>query len=172
MPDTEDLGRFNALAAQEAERELLACCASRRWAREIAGGRPYGDLAALREAGVAAVRRLEWPDVAEALAAHPRIGATVTGRDRESSWSRGEQAGVAGADETVREALREGNRAYEERFGHVFLICASGRDAATLLAALRDRLGNDADTERAVVRGELAEITGLRLGRLFGKEAR
>jgi 2-oxo-4-hydroxy-4-carboxy-5-ureidoimidazoline decarboxylase len=62
----------------------------------------------------------------------------------------------------------EGNRAYEERFGHVFLICATGLSAAEMLAALRERLGNDVEAERAAVRAELAKIVDLRLARLAG----
>jgi len=156
--------RFNALPGAEAEAELLTCCASRRWAAAVAAGRPYGSVADLFAAAGQAVRELEWPDVQEALAAHPRIGDRPRGADRESAWSRGEQSGVADAD---RAALAAGNVAYEERFGHVFLICASGRDAAEMLAELRERLRNDPGTERSVVHAELVKITELRLRKLF-----
>lgn len=166
-----DLGWFNGLPADRAEAELLSCCASRRWAREVASGRPYRDPAALRDAAAAAVAGLGWADVEEALGAHPRIGAKVAGGDREAGWSRGEQSGVDDAAAELRAALAEGNRAYEERFGHVFLICATGRGAAEMLDALRGRLGNDAAAERAVVRGELAKITELRLARLLTEGA-
>ncbi|RFS85037.1 2-oxo-4-hydroxy-4-carboxy-5-ureidoimidazoline decarboxylase [Actinomadura spongiicola] len=139
--------------------DLAACCASRRWVAALAG-RPYRDLDELRAAGAAALDGLDWPDVVEALAAHPRIG------DRVDGWSRAEQSGMDGTAPDVRAALVEGNRAYEERFGHVFLICASGRSAADMLGDLRDRLDNDPVAERAVVRGELAKIVELRLARL------
>ncbi len=156
--------RFNALPRADAEAELLDCCASRRWAAAVADGRPYGSADDLFAAAGEAARALEWPDVEEALNAHPRIGDRPAGSGRDSAWSRGEQSGVGEDD---RAALAEGNRAYEERFGHVFLICASGRGSAEMLAELRTRLTNDSVTERAVVHGELVKITELRLRKLF-----
>ncbi|XRQ04145.1 2-oxo-4-hydroxy-4-carboxy-5-ureidoimidazoline decarboxylase [Actinomadura welshii] len=153
------------------EAELAACCASRRWLAAVAAA-PRGDLAALRETSRRVLRELEWADVEEALAAHPRIGERAEGRTREAGWSREEQSGVAGAEADLRAALVEGNRAYEQRFGHVFLIRASGRSALEMLRELRERLGNDAETERRVVRAELAEIVDLRLARLAaGRDA-
>jgi 2-oxo-4-hydroxy-4-carboxy-5-ureidoimidazoline decarboxylase len=155
--------RLNALSRADAEAELLTCCASRRWAAAVADGRPYDSTAELLAAGTEAVRELDWPDVEEALAAHPRIGDRPRGRSRESGWSRDEQSGVGDAD---RAAFADGNAAYEERFGHVFLICASGRSAGEMLAELRERLANEPRAERRVVQGELAKIAGLRLRKL------
>lgn len=160
------LADFNRLPAAEAEQRLRACCAATAWAREVAAGRPYPDRSALLAAADAAMSRLSWDDVAEAVAAHPRIGDQVTGAGPESAWSRREQAGVAHADPDTRAALAQANRAYERRFGHTFLIFASGRGDTELLAAARQRLGNDEPTERAVVRSELGKITRLRLERL------
>ncbi|HKQ03225.1 MAG TPA: 2-oxo-4-hydroxy-4-carboxy-5-ureidoimidazoline decarboxylase, partial [Actinomycetes bacterium] len=85
----------------------------------------------------------------------------------EAAWSRQEQAGAGNAGAELQAALDEGNRAYEDRFGHVFLISASGRSAEELLAALRERLGNDPDTEWRVVAEELVAINRLRLRRLL-----
>jgi 2-oxo-4-hydroxy-4-carboxy-5-ureidoimidazoline decarboxylase len=104
---------------------------------------------------------LAWRDVEQALSAHPRIGERAAGAGREAAWSRQEQADAG----DIPEALREGNVAYERRFGHVFLICATGRTAAEMLAALHERLGNDAETERQTVRRELAAIVRLRLAK-------
>jgi 2-oxo-4-hydroxy-4-carboxy-5-ureidoimidazoline decarboxylase len=162
--EREGAVRFNALPRAKAEAELLTCCASRRWAAAVAVGRPYGSAEDLFAAAGKAVRDLEWPDVEEALGAHPRIGDRPEGDSRESAWSRGEQSGVGEAD---RAAFAEGNAAYEERFGHVFLICASGRSAGEMLAELRERMANDPATERGVVHGELVKITELRLRKLF-----
>jgi 2-oxo-4-hydroxy-4-carboxy-5-ureidoimidazoline decarboxylase len=162
------LAGFNALPAVEAEAELRSCCASAAWARQVAAGRPYPDLAALCEAAEAALAGLGWPDITEALAAHPRIGDRVSGEGREAGWSRREQAGVSGADPATHAALAEANRAYERRFGHVFLVFASGRTDTELLAAARERLGNPPEAEREVVRGELGKIARLRLERLLG----
>ncbi|MEU4698300.1 2-oxo-4-hydroxy-4-carboxy-5-ureidoimidazoline decarboxylase [Nonomuraea dietziae] len=154
---------LNALSPEEAEKELLACCASRAFAREVAAGRPYAGQAELGAAAEAAVRALAWPDVEEALAAHPRIGERAAGAGRESEWSRQEQSGV---EDHVRAELAEGNRLYEQRFGHVYLICAAGLSGEEMLARLKERLDHDEATERAVVRDELAKITKLRLARI------
>jgi len=158
------LADFNALPAADAERELLACCAAPTWARAVAGGRPYQDRMALHAAGDTAARTLTWADVVLALSAHPRIGERPVGEGREAAWSRREQAG---ADEpSVALALVEANREYEERFGHVFLIFATGKSAPEMLAAARARLAHDDETERPVVREELRKIALLRLERL------
>ncbi|RCG28332.1 2-oxo-4-hydroxy-4-carboxy-5-ureidoimidazoline decarboxylase [Sphaerisporangium album] len=163
----QGLAGFNALSPPEAERELLACCASRAFARGVAAGRPYDDETALTAAAVEAVRALAWQDVQEALDAHPRIGERASGPARESSWSRQEQSGTAGADRKVLAALAAGNARYEERFGHVYLVCATGLTAEEMLDRLEGRLGNDETAERAVVREELAAITRLRVARLL-----
>ena len=170
------LAGFNALSADEAEAELLTCCASRSFAREVAALRPYHDLDRLTGVAEAAVRGLEWSGVREALAAHPRIGEPSGGATdaagaghsgRESAWSRQEQSGMGAAGREVLDLLAEGNRAYEERFGHVYLVCATGLSAEEMLARLRERLGNDEETERDVVRAELGKITRLRLAKLL-----
>ncbi|MFC4119461.1 2-oxo-4-hydroxy-4-carboxy-5-ureidoimidazoline decarboxylase [Nonomuraea zeae] len=165
MPDTlSALRALNARSPAAAEAELLTCCASRAFARKVAALRPYESVARLVESAEAVVRELAWPDVLEALSAHPRIGERAGGAGREASWSRQEQSGV---EEDARAELAAGNRAYEDRFGHVYLICATGLSGAQMLARLRERLGNDEETERAAVRGELAAITRLRLGKLM-----
>lgn len=159
---------FNALPDEDAERALLACCAAPAWARALAGGRPYADLAAVTGASDTAIAGLDWPQVELALAAHPRIGERPAGGGQEAVWSRAEQSGVDSADAATRAALAEANRAYEDRFGHVYLVFATGRTDVELLAAARRRLAHDQDTERSVVRRELAAIAKLRLERLLG----
>ncbi|HEU4422337.1 MAG TPA: 2-oxo-4-hydroxy-4-carboxy-5-ureidoimidazoline decarboxylase [Pilimelia sp.] len=163
------LARWNAVPRDEAVRELLPCCASTVWASRVAGGRPYPDVGAVVVAGAAAVADLPWTEVGQALAAHPRIGERPAGDHREAGWSRREQAGAAGAAEPTAAALAAANSAYEQRFGHVFLIFATGRTAEQMLAEARSRLGNDEATERRVVRDELSKITRLRLERLFAE---
>ncbi|WP_431910137.1 2-oxo-4-hydroxy-4-carboxy-5-ureidoimidazoline decarboxylase [Micromonospora carbonacea] len=163
--------KFNALAAQRAQDDLLACCAVPRWAREVAAGRPYPDLAALLAAAHTASARLTWPEVTQALAAHPRIGQRPTGQRREDGWSRGEQSGLDAASDGTRAAIAGANEEYERRFGHLFLVCAAGRTDAELLAAARARLAHDEATEREVVRGELAKIAALRIRKLLDEPA-
>jgi 2-oxo-4-hydroxy-4-carboxy-5-ureidoimidazoline decarboxylase len=162
MSDYSTLDGLNSAEPAAAEHDLLACCASRRWADEVLVRRPYHDLASLRSVSALVLRELDWADVEEALAAHPRIGDRATGSSREAGWSRDEQAGATAGDELTR-----GNLAYEERFGHVFLICASGLTGEEMLGALQTRLGNDPSTERDVVREELRKIVDLRLGKAF-----
>ena len=157
------LDRFNQLSDEEAAGELLAVCHSRRWAKEVAAGRPYADLAALQRAADEVWLGLAPEDWQEAFAAHPRIGQ---GGGASAGWSRQEQAGV-GDNDDVRQRLARGNAEYEERFGHVFLISAAGRSADEILAALTDRLGNDRDTELRVAAEEHRRITRLRLERLM-----
>ena len=146
---------------------LRPSCASTRWIERMVSGRPHGSLPALVAGSDAAIAALGWPDIEQALAAHPRIGARGAGRDREAAWSRQEQSGTRDAGPDVQAGLRAGNAAYEERFGHVFLICATGMSAASMLAALQARLGHDPATEREVVRDELVKIVRLRLARTF-----
>jgi 2-oxo-4-hydroxy-4-carboxy-5-ureidoimidazoline decarboxylase len=148
------LAWFNAAPAQEAVAAMLACCASRRFAAAMAAARPYSSQAAALAAVETVFESLTWPDVLEAMAGHPRIGARVSGR------SAAEQSGVA---DDSRAALQAGNAAYEERFGHVFLICATGLSGAQMLAALGQRLKNDEAAERVVAAAELRKITVLRV---------
>jgi 2-oxo-4-hydroxy-4-carboxy-5-ureidoimidazoline decarboxylase len=165
-----ELPAFNALPADRAEEALLAVCAAPSWAAQVAAARPYASKEKLQSEASAAYDRLTWDDVAEALAAHPRIGQrlgqSAAGETREAAWSRREQSGVQGAAEDVQAELAEANRAYEERFGYLFLIFASGKSAPEILAAARERLGHDDATEQAVVREELRKIVALRLERL------
>jgi 2-oxo-4-hydroxy-4-carboxy-5-ureidoimidazoline decarboxylase len=152
----------NALPAGRLEADLRACCAAPAWGAAILAERPFAGRAALLAVADAAARELSWADVLIALSAHPRIGERPPGDTREAAWSRREQS-AAGAGE----ALVEANRAYEERFGHVFLIFASGRSQEEILAAARERLDNDEETERAVVKDELRKIALLRLERVL-----
>ncbi len=163
-PAAATLSSFNAAPAQEAEREVLACCAARAFAKAIADGRPYRDPAVLLAAVDTAFDTLTWDDIAESMNGHPRIGDPTA----LSEMSAAEQSGAADASDEARQGLAEGNLAYEKRFGHIFLICATGLSGQEMLARLRARLGNDQDAERTVVRAELLKITRLRMRKLLG----
>lgn len=154
------LASFNAAPSPEAVTAMLACCASRRFATAMAAGRPYASTDAAVAAVETVFESLTWPDVLEAMHAHPRIGARVSGQ------SAVEQSGVA--DES-RAALATGNAAYEERFGHVFLICATGLSGPEMLRALEQRLKNGEMSERWVTTGELRKITVLRVRRALAE---
>jgi 2-oxo-4-hydroxy-4-carboxy-5-ureidoimidazoline decarboxylase len=162
-PPGSTLAAFNAASSQAAERDVLACCHSRSFAKLIADGRPYRDAAELQAAVDAAFSALSWDDIVESMNAHPRIGERTPG----GGWSAAEQSGAASADDQVRRALAMSNVTYEQRFGHVFLICASGLSGQEMLTQLQARLGNDTETERAVVRQELLKITRLRMTKLL-----
>ena len=157
------IDEFNDEPADQAVQTLRACNAAPRFAAELVAGRPYRDAETLVARAEEVVRSLPWEDVAVALAAHPRIGDRVDGSSAEAQSSRKEQSSMADADDETRSALLEGNRAYEERFDHVFLIRASGRSPDEMLAELRRRLDNDEDAERAEVTEQLAQITGIRV---------
>ena len=157
------IDEFNDEPADQAVQTLRACNAAPRFAAEVVAGRPYRDAETLVARAEAVVRSLPWDDVAVALAAHPRIGDRVDGSSAEAQSSRKEQSSMSDADDETRNALVEGNRAYEERFDHVFLIRASGRSPDEMLAELRRRLDNDEDAERAEVTEQLAQITGIRV---------
>ncbi len=159
---------FNALPAGQLEDDLCACCAAPAWGRAIIAKRPFADRSRILAAADAAAADLTWDEVLIGLAAHPRIGERAAGDSAEAAWSRAEQSAAAGsADETTKTQLIEANRAYEERFGHVFLILASGRTQEEILAAARERLGNDEATERAIVSEQLRAIARLRLERVL-----
>ncbi|MFC4695066.1 2-oxo-4-hydroxy-4-carboxy-5-ureidoimidazoline decarboxylase [Geodermatophilus arenarius] len=160
------LDEFNSEPADAAVEQLRCCNAAPRFAAELVTGRPFPDADTLvRRAGEVA-RSLPWDEVQLALAAHPRIGDRVEGSSAEAAASRREQGSMGGADDDTRAAIVEGNRAYEERFGHVYLIRAAGRSPEEMLGELRRRLGNDADAERAEVVEQLAQITELRVREL------
>jgi 2-oxo-4-hydroxy-4-carboxy-5-ureidoimidazoline decarboxylase len=161
------LAALNAREAWQAASELAACCASSRWVASLTAGRPFRTVADLYSAAAVELAALDWPDVLEALAAHPRIGSPATGTEPEAAWSRMEQAGARVATVPVAEALAAANAAYEAKFGFVFLVRAAGRSAQDMLALAHERLDHDEVTEQPVVRAELAQIVRLRLDRML-----
>jgi len=152
---------INALSADAAAAALARCCASKQWVKRMLAGRPFASDQELFRASEREWWGLDRGDWLEAFAAHPRIGERTT-----DTWSSGEQGGLAPAGADLRHALREDNGSYERRFGHVYLVCATGRSAAELLTDLRERLTNEPDKELRVAAGEQAKITHLRLEKL------
>ena len=165
-----DLEELNRADRSELLATLLACCDVPSWAEAVVAGRPYADVDGLLATADLAARRMTPAEVAQALAAHPRIGERAQGAGTEAAWSRQEQSGVS-RDERTQSELAEANRAYEERFGRVFLICATGLSAEEVLAAARQRLGNDEATEEDVVADELRKIAVLRLRKVLEEPA-
>jgi len=159
---------LSSLPPARAEAAFLACCGSRVWAQRMTDGRPYADTAELLETADRVWWSLEPADWHEAFAAHPRIGERIgerkaTGDEQLRRWSEQEQAGAAAAESPILAELVEANRLYEERYGHIFIVCATGKGAREMLGLLRSRLHNDPSTELRIAAEEQRKITHLRL---------
>jgi 2-oxo-4-hydroxy-4-carboxy-5-ureidoimidazoline decarboxylase len=156
------LRAFNQLDADAAAALLRPCLDVDRWVSEIVSGRPYASTDDLLAAARAAANPLTGAELEAALAHHPRIGERARGASAEAGLSRSEQAGLR-LDGDVQVQLAEGNGAYEQRFGRVFLIRAAGRSSTEILHQLQTRLRNDPDTEDEVVADQLRQIALVRL---------
>ncbi len=164
------LSYLNAAGAGEAERQLLDCCGSRAWARAVAAGRPFASSDNLHAAAQRAFDELVAADWEEAFAAHPRIGERASSghqSERGERWSGLEQSSLQKAENALREALAAGNRRYEARFGRRYVVRASGRGAAELLALLEHRLTLDSASELRSAAAEQREITELRIDKML-----
>ncbi|QRY46348.1 2-oxo-4-hydroxy-4-carboxy-5-ureidoimidazoline decarboxylase [Mycolicibacterium boenickei] len=161
------LQRFNELSERRKMHLLFEVCSSTIWARRVVAGAPFRDAESLYDRADRVLAELPDAEIGAALDGHPRIGASVSAAHNPSSAQ--EQARVADADAPVKAELSAKNRSYEDKFGYVYLVCASGRSAEELLAILTDRLDNDAETERRVMRSELGKINRLRLERLLSQ---
>ncbi len=155
------------LTESELREGLTACLAVPRWVDDVVAAGPYGSLDELLEQARAAATPLSPEEIDQALSGHPRIGERAAGSGQAQSFSHAEQASSASDDEQLAAALAEGNRAYEERFGRIFLIRAAGRSRSEILAELRRRLELDPEAEQQQVGAELREIALLRIPQLF-----
>ncbi|MFF4230594.1 2-oxo-4-hydroxy-4-carboxy-5-ureidoimidazoline decarboxylase [Streptomyces sp. NPDC001820] len=161
------LVRFNTSKDSEALAALHEVCASAAWGSKLLARRPYATAEALFDASDAAMAELSAEDLAEAMAGHPPIGRPKPGDPTSSR----EQSGMAGASEELKAEMLELNLAYQERFGHVFLLCATGRTGEQMRDAVRERIGNSPGQEREIVRTELGKINRIRLTRLVAEGA-
>jgi len=153
------LAEFNTDEPDRVRALLTTCLAVPRWVEAVLAGRPYTDVEALLAASDSATPLLP-AEIHQAMAAHPRIGEKAAGTGTGASWSRSEQSGVDGS---TAELFRAANVEYEQRYGHVFLVCASGRSGEELLANLRGRMDNTPEVELAIAGQELVKIARLRL---------
>ncbi len=160
MPDLEG---FNSAPAAELRPLLTDCLAVPRWVDALLAGRPYADVDALL---AASDRHAELTDdeVHAAIGGHPRIGERAAGSGVSAKWSADEQSGVTAS---LADRLLAANDAYEDRFGHIYLVCATGLSGERLLADLAARMGNPPDVELRVVNRELAKIAALRLRKVL-----
>ncbi len=160
---------LNTLSAHEAREAMRRCCGARWWSSRMASARPFADGAAIAATADAAFDAMPREGWLEAFESHPKIGDLESLRMKflgNKEWSGGEQSGVNAADDLTLQGLAEGNLAYEERFGYLFIVCATGKSAAEMLAILQSRLGNDPETEFSTAAGEQRKITHLRLAKL------
>jgi OHCU decarboxylase len=166
----EGLAKLNALSQEEAEAELLKCCGSTLWARCMAQERPFHDLQELLTKAEANWWALDEEDWLEAFSRHPKIGERESARPQSTgarNWSKQEQAGTLDAAVETRRELAEINREYAEKFGYIYIICATGKSADEMLAALKERIRNAPEDELRIAAAEQAKITELRLKKLL-----
>lgn len=161
-PNAPGLTWFNSAGEAEASAALKEVCAASAWVGALLAQRPYTETEALLEASDSAMAELTEADLAEAMAGHPPIGRPKEG----DPTSAREQRGMADAAEQLKAEMLELNLEYQDTFGHVFLICATGLSAEQMRDAVRERLDNSPEQEREIVRGELVKINRIRLGRL------
>ncbi|PYU31168.1 MAG: 2-oxo-4-hydroxy-4-carboxy-5-ureidoimidazoline decarboxylase [Acidobacteria bacterium] len=171
---TQGIARLNALSSQEAQAELLKCCGSTNWARRMAQQRPFPTGGDAMRRLLDAADRVWWDlgreDWLEAFTRHPRIGEKAAAKDASAEtrrWSEEEQSGTRSAREQVLAALAKANRAYEQRFGYIFIVCATGKSSEEMLALLQQRLQNDPAAELRMAAEEQRRITHLRLQKLL-----
>jgi len=163
------LENLNLLSPDAAREEFLKCCGSNNWALHMAGARPFKTVAELLNQADSLWWSLAADDWLTAFRSHPKIGEQRAAEKvavQAQAWSEAEQAGTRAAAAETTLALAEGNREYEQRFGYIFIVCASGKTAAEMLGLLRDRLHNDPEKELRVAAEEQRKITQLRLRKL------
>lgn len=160
---------LNSLSDESARTALEQCCAAENWVDGMLNARPFASIQSVEAAASEIAQRLGPDDWLQAFAAHPRIGDLESLRERYAStkkWASGEQSGIADADETTIEELAQLNHDYVEKFGYIFILCATGKSADQMLAILRHRLRNAPDDELAIAAQEQQKITLLRLRKL------
>ena len=163
---------LNELSATDAARELLKCCGSTRWAREMSRTRPFASLEELCQKADATCESLNEEDWLEAFRAHPKIGERKAATDQSQqtqNWSVQEQSGVTNAPRQTVEELAQQNREYEARFGFIFIVCATGKSPEEMLTLLQSRIGNDRHDELLIAAEEQRKITRLRLEKLLNQ---
>lgn len=167
------LAEFNALPSPQAEAALADCCGSARWASGVAARRPYPDVEALYKAADSIWWNLDRAGWLEAFSHHPQIGdRPASGSDSARKWAEGEQSGARTATDDVKERLARANRAYREKFGYIYIVCATGKTAEGMLAILNQRLQNDAPSELSIAAEQQRLITRIRLDKLLSNEKR
>ena len=168
---SEVLTRWNEMDTAEAAKEILPCCGAKAWAEGLISKRPFEDEAAVLITSDEIWRRLGTSDWLQAFQSHPKIGesraAAPTG-GHSAAWSQQEQKNIAAAREDIKAELAKGNGEYEEKFGFIFIVCATGKSAPEILEILKRRLQNDKEKELKEAAEEQRQITQLRLKKWLG----
>jgi 2-oxo-4-hydroxy-4-carboxy-5-ureidoimidazoline decarboxylase len=165
------LAEFNALPSAQAESVLMDCCGSSRWAAQVSSRRPYATMEALNKATDSIWWKLERGDWLEAFSHHPQIGDKPAGGSEPARlWAAGEQAGARAATEDVKARLTRANRDYFEKFGYIYIVCATGKTAEGMLAILNQRLQNDLPSELSIAAEQQRLIMRIRLEKLLAGE--
>jgi OHCU decarboxylase len=165
-----DLSWLNGLGPSEATGEFVKCCGSLEWARRMTGSRPFKSLEQLQTRASEIWWRLDRDDWLEAFRSHPKIGGSKAEEkvsDQSRAWSGEEQSGVKSGSEQVLSELARLNRQYDDKFGFIFIVCATGKSSDEMLAILKSRLANDAETELRKAASEQEKITEIRLRKLI-----
>lgn len=165
-----DLDQFNAMAVDQLKAELTRCCGSSRWVEQMIAARPFKSVSELMTCSDDVWQYLAVDDWQEAFAHHPKIGDLSSIKARfasTSAWAQGEQKGVASASDDVLEALAKGNSDYEQKFGYIFIVCATGKSADEMLVLLQERLKNEPAHEIRNAMHEQNKITRIRLEKLL-----
>jgi OHCU decarboxylase len=171
---TSAIDDLNTRSPERAADALRACCGATRWVRAMVARRPFTSIDDALSAADAAWAPLGPDDWREAFSHHPRIGEQRSAHRQDArgaGWSATEQENVATAAERTRAELAQVNRDYEARFGHIYIVCATGKSADELLAIARQRLQNDPEAELRVAADEQHQITRLRLRRLLSEHS-
>jgi OHCU decarboxylase len=168
----QSINSLNELSADNAQAEFLKCCGSTRWAWAMTATRPFKSIDDLLAKADSVWWFLDMEDWLEAFRAHPKIGekkAAAAQSEQAQRWSAQEQSATSGAGTEVIPALAEGNREYEQRFGFIYIVCATGKSSEELLKILQARLKNDSETELRNAADEQRKITRLRLAKLLNQ---
>jgi OHCU decarboxylase len=167
-----DIDDLNSLPENEAKRSLLHCCGSSQWAAEMTQARPFANASEVIRAANKCWYSLPRDQWLEAFRSHPKIGertAESAQSAEAANWSSEEQSRAQDADKLTKEQLALLNSRYEQKFGYIFIVCATGKTADEMLALLRERLNNDAEAELKIAAEEQAKITELRIKKLLNQ---
>lgn len=164
------LENINRAIASDVESLFRDCCGSNEWARRMTESRPFGSEIKLFETAAEIWHSLQPLDWLEAFASHPKIGeskADTSQQKQSAEWSSGEQAGMNSADDRIRQMLSDANQKYFDKFGFIFIVCATGKTAQEMLELCSERLGNDPESEIKIAANEQQKITEIRLQKLL-----